>query len=36
MNSFQKNPNLNFILGKGKSGVARFSEFFYKKSKPKI
>ena len=42
MNSFKKNPNLNFILGKGgvggeeERGGARFSDFFYKESKPKI
>ena len=32
MNSFKKNPNLNFILGKGGEGGggggARFSDFF--------
>ena len=29
MNSFKKNPNLNFILGKsgGRGGGAMFSEF---------
>ena len=36
MNSFKKNPNLNFILGKGGVGGggggrgARFSDFFTK------
>ena len=27
MNSFKKNPNMNFILGKGGEGGARFSDF---------
>ena len=34
---FLKNPNLNFILGKGGGGEGLgLVNFFYKESKPKI
>ena len=36
MNSFQKNPNLNFILSKGGGRGPRFGDCFYKESKSKI
>ena len=37
MNSFKKNPNMNFILGKGGGGGGGLgSVIFYKESKPKI
>ena len=30
MNSLKKNPNMNFILGKGGGGGARLMDFFTK------
>ena len=36
MNSFKKNPNLNFILGKGGGWGLGLVIFFYKESKSKI